>query len=106
MKYTYLRTDFPNGRSHILMRCLDSGDKELRHYLLVLSNKGKLWVDVFWPYDEECEKLTRSLTEGQFWHTFREWRLQGLVLGDNEKVAQVIARRQLNKKNKKKDSVI
>ncbi|NLM21096.1 MAG: hypothetical protein GX207_05035 [Peptococcaceae bacterium] len=98
MKYIYLRTDFPNNRSHILMRNIDSNNKELRHYILVLSNSGKLWVDVFWPYDEECEMHTRLISEDQFWHTFREWRLNGLVLGDNEKVAQVLARRQLHKK--------
>ena len=100
MKFIYLRTDFPSGLSHILMRNIDSKNYELRHYLLVLSHKGELWVDVFWPYDQECEMHTRLISESQFWHTFREWRLQGLDLGDNEKVAQVLARRQLHKRTK------
>lgn len=100
MKLTYLQTDFPNGTSHILMRNLDSTNLQLQHYVLVLSNRGKLWVDVFWPYDEESEKYTILISEQKFWHTFREWRLQGVVLGDSEKVAQILARRQLDKKKK------
>jgi len=98
MKFVYLRTDFPSGRSHILMREIGKKYTELRHYLLVLSNNGKLWVDVFWPENEDYEKYTRELSERQFWHTFREWRLQGLVLGDNEKVAYIWAKKHLAKK--------
>ncbi|HHV64738.1 MAG TPA: hypothetical protein GXX46_06680 [Peptococcaceae bacterium] len=98
MKLAYLQTDFPNGRSHILIRDLDSTNSELQHYVLVLSNNGKLWVDVFWPYDEEAEQYTYNISEQQFWRTFREWRLKGLVLGDNEKVAEIIARKHLNRK--------
>lgn len=100
MKLTYLQTDFPNGISHILMRNFNSPNPELQHYILVLTNKGKIWVDVFWPYDEESERYTRVIPEQEFWHTFRDWRLQGLVLGDSEKVAQILAQRQLNKKKK------
>ncbi len=98
MKVTFLQTDFPNGRSHILMRNIDTKNSELKHYILVLSNKGKIWVDVFWPHDEESERHTRVISEQKFWHTFRDWRLQGLVLGDNERVAQVLARKQLDRK--------
>ncbi len=100
MKLTYLQTNFPNDRSHILMRNIDSTNVQLHHYILVLSNKGKLWVDVFWPYDEESEKYTHQISEQQFWHNFRDWRLQGIVLGDSEKVAQILARRQLDRKKK------
>jgi hypothetical protein len=84
------------------MRNLDTVNEELQHYILVLSTSGKLWVDVFWPYDEESEQYTYSVSEQQFWRTFREWRLQGLVLGDSEKVAEILARKQLNKKKKDK----
>jgi hypothetical protein len=98
MKLIYLQTDFPNGRSHILIRNLDSTNVELLHYVLVLSNRGKLWVDVFWPYDDESERYTYSISEQQFWRTFREWRLQGLVLGDSSRVAEILARRQLERK--------
>jgi hypothetical protein len=100
MKLIYLQTDFPNGRSHILMRNLDTVTDELHHYILVLSSSGRLWVDVFWPYDEESEQYTFGITEQQFWRIFREWRLQGLVLGDNEKVAQILAQKQLKLKKK------
>ncbi len=100
MKLVYLQTDFPNGRSHILMRNLDSVNAELHHYILVLSSSGKLWVDVFWPYDEESEIYTYGVSEQQFWRTFREWRLQGLILGDNERVAEILARKHLNRKKK------
>lgn len=102
MRLIYLQTDFPNGRSHILMRNLASANVELQHFVLVLSNKGKLWVDVFWPYDEEYDRYTHSLSEQQFWHTFREWRLQGILLGDSEKVAEILARNQLEKKKSPK----
>jgi hypothetical protein len=98
MRVIYLQTDFPNGRSHILMRNTDTANAELHHYILVLSSKGKLWVDVFWPHDEESEKYTRNISEEQFWHTFREWRLNGLVLGDNGTVAKILARKHLDRK--------
>lgn len=100
MKLAYLQTDFPNGRSHILIRNLNSTNAELQHYILVLSSNGKLWVDVFWPYDDESEKYTYSITERQYWRTFREWRLQGLVLGDSGRVAEILARKQLALKKK------
>lgn len=100
MKLVYLQTDFPNGRSHILIRDLDSTTPELQHYILVLSNRGKLWVDVFWPYDDESEMYTDNISEQQFWRTFREWRLQGLVLGDSGKVAEILARKHLNRRKK------
>ena len=95
MKFVYLRTDFPGGRSHILMREADYSNSELCHYALVLSNSGTLWVDVFWPYDEESEQLTRKISEQNFWRIFREWRLSGLKLGDSEKVAAMLARKLL-----------
>ena len=98
LRFVYMRTDFPNGRSHILMRDIDSPNPELVHFILVLSNRGTLWVDVFWPYDEESEKLTYRISEQQFWQTFREWRLNGLKLGDNGQVAAVLAKRQLERK--------
>ncbi|MDA8227683.1 MAG: hypothetical protein M0T74_08260 [Desulfitobacterium hafniense] len=98
MKLVFMRTDFPTGRSHILIRDLESPNPELVHFVLVLTNKGTLWVDVFWPYDEESEKYTRRISELQFWQTFREWRLEGLTLGDSGRVAEILARRQLNKK--------
>lgn len=101
MKPVYLQTNFPNGRSHILIRDLDSSNAELRHYILVLSNKGTLWVDVFWPYDEEAEKYTYNVSEQQFWNTFREWRLEGLYLGDSCRVAEILARKHLERKKKK-----
>jgi hypothetical protein len=101
MKPNYLQTDFPNGRSHILIRNLDSTNTELLHYVLVLSNRGKLWVDVFWPYDDESERYTYSISEQQFWRTFREWRLQGLVLGDSSRVAEILAQKQLDLKKRK-----
>jgi len=102
MKLIYLQTDFPNGRSHILMRNLEPLNVELHHYILVLSSNGSLWVDVFWPYDEESEKYTFSVSEQQFWRTFRQWRLQGIALGDSEKVAQILARKHLNRKRNSK----
>lgn len=102
MKLVYLQTDFPNGRSHILIRNIESANSELYHYFLVLTNGGKLWVDIFWPYDEESEKYTNTISEKQFWRTFREWRLQGLVLGSNEKVAEILARKHLDKKKENK----
>jgi hypothetical protein len=77
------------------MRDADSPTPELNHFVLVLSSKGTLWVDVFWPYDEESERYTRRISEQQFWQSFREWRLKGLNFGDNERVAQVLAKRQL-----------
>ena len=106
MKFTYNRTDFPNGRVHILMRDCESPNPELIHFALVLSNKGTLWVDVFWPYDEESERYTRRISEHQFWLTFREWRLQGMLLGDNGKVAGMLAKKRLclSKKYREKDA--
>ena len=105
MKLTYIRTDFPNGRTHILMRDTEFPSQELVHFLLVLSNKGTLWVDVFWPYDEESERYTRRISEQQFWQTFREWRLQGILLGDNGKVAEMLARKRLARKTGAKDAL-
>lgn len=105
MKITYIRTDFPSGRSNLLMRDSESTNPELVHFLLVLSNKGTLWVDVFWPYDEESEGYTRRITEQQFWQTFREWRLQGIILGDNSKVAGMLARKRLSRKQREKDAL-
>lgn len=101
MKFNYLRTDFPNGRSHILMQDSESPNPELVHFVMVLSNKGTLWVDVFWPYDVESEKYTGKISEQQFWQTFREWRLQGIRLGDSGKVAEMLARRRLSRKREK-----
>ena len=105
MKLTYIRTDFPNGRTHILMRDSEFPNQELVHFLLVLSNKGTLWVDVFWPYDEESERYTRRISEQQFWQTFREWRLQGILLGDNGKVAEMLARKRLARKTGAKNAL-
>lgn len=104
MKLVYMRTDFPNGRSHILMRDSESTNPELVHFILVLSNKGTLWVDVFWPYDDEAEDYTRRISEQQFWQTFRDWRLQGILLGDSGKVAEMLARRRLSMKHQEKDA--
>lgn len=98
MRLIYIRTDFPNGRSHVLMRDTESIYPELVHFVMVLSNRGTLWVDVFWPYDQESEGYTSRISEQQFWQTFREWRLQGILLGDSEKVAKMLARRRLTKK--------
>lgn len=98
MRLTYLQTDFPNGRSHILLKNTEFSSTELVHFILVLSKSGRLWVDVFWPYDEDAENLTYSISEQQFWRLFREWRLNGLFLGDSEKVATVLAKKQLDKK--------
>ena len=97
MKPEYNRTDFPNGRSHILMRDLEFSNPELVHFVLVLTKKGTLWVDVFWPYDEEAEEHTYKISEQQFWQTFREWRLQGVILGDSSKVAELLAQKRLSK---------
>ncbi|AFQ44568.1 hypothetical protein [Desulfosporosinus meridiei] len=105
MKLSYIRTDFPNGRSHILMRDSESTNPELVHFLLVLSSNGTLWVDVFWPYDEESESYTHRISEQQFWQTFREWRLQGIFLGDNGKVANMLARKRLSRKQAHKESL-
>jgi len=99
-----MRTDFPNGRSHILMRDAESPNPELVHFILVLSNKGTLWVDVFWPYDEEAESYTRRISEQQFWQLFREWRLSGMAFGDNSKVAALLARKQLARKQKQENA--
>lgn len=96
MKLNYIRTDFPSGRSNILMRDSELSNLELVHFVLVLSNKGTLWVDVFWPYDEEFEGYTRRISEQQFWQTFREWRLQGILLGDSGKVAEMLARKRMS----------
>ncbi|HZW83714.1 MAG TPA: hypothetical protein VFF14_09905 [Candidatus Deferrimicrobium sp.] len=99
MKLQYLRTDFPgNTRSHILIKNMAYPNPELVHFVLVLSNKGTLWVDVFWPYDLEAEQYTRHISEPQFWETFRKWRLDGMKLGDSEKVANALARKQLEHK--------
>lgn len=100
MKFAHLRTDFPSGRSHILMRDIDYPNPELCHYTLVLSSTGTLWVDVFWPYDEEAESLTRKIPEQKFWQLFREWRLKGIKLGDSEKVAEMLARKLLAMKKR------
>ncbi|WP_206812283.1 hypothetical protein [Paradesulfitobacterium ferrireducens] len=104
MKLVYMRTDFPNGRSHILMRDVESPNPELVHFVLVLTNRGTMWVDVFWPYDEESERYTRRISEQQFWQTFRDWRLKGVVLGDSGKVAEILARRRLAKKIQEQDA--
>lgn len=104
MKLVYMRTDFPNGRSHILMRDAESPNPELVHFVLVLSNKGTLWVDVFWPFDEEAEGYTRRISEQQFWQTFREWRLRGMLLGDSGKVAEMLARKRLAHKKQEKNA--
>ncbi len=104
MKLIYIRTDFPNGRSHILMRDTESTNPELVHFVMVLSNKGTLWVDVFWPYDQESEEYTHRISEQQFWQTFREWRLQGILLGDSGKVAELLARKRLLKKRQENDA--
>jgi len=101
MKIDYLRTDFPNGRSHILMHDSESPIPELVHFMLVLSNKGTLWVDVFWPFDSESDKYTGRISEQQFWQTFREWRLQGILLGDSGKVAEMLAKKRLSRKREK-----
>ncbi|MDP4125370.1 MAG: hypothetical protein Q8912_00255 [Bacillota bacterium] len=102
MKLAYLQTDFPNGRTHILIHDYEFSNQELVHFLLVLSNKGTLWVDVFWPYDEESNRYTHRISEQQFWQTFREWRLQGILLGDNGKVAEMLARNHLGRKSRAK----
>ena len=104
MKLIYIRTDFPNGRSHILIRDTEFTYPELVHFVMVLSNKATLWVDVFWPYDQESEGYTHRISEHQFWQTFREWRLQGIRLGDSEKVAKLLARKRLSKKREEKDA--
>lgn len=101
MKIDYLRTDFPNGRSHILMHDSESPIPELVHFMLVLSNKGTLWVDVFWPFDSESDKYTGRISEQQFWQTFREWRLKGIFLGDSGKVAEMLAKKRLSRKREK-----
>lgn len=104
MKLVYNRTDFPSGRSHILIRDAEAPSPELVHFMLVLSNKGTLWVDVYWPYDEESERLTRRISEQQFWQTFREWRLKGMVLGDSGQVAELLARKRLARNRQEKDA--
>lgn len=104
MNFVYLKTDFPNGRSHILMRDSESPNSELFHYVLVLSNKGTMWVDVFWPYDEESEGYSHRISEQQFWQLFREWRLQGIVLGDSGRVAGSLAKKRLSKKRQEKNA--
>ena len=100
MNVTYLKTAFPNGQSRILMRNLDYPNSELHHYLLVLNDNGQLWVDVFWPHDEDHDPLTATLSEQQFWRIFREWRLSGLSLGDSNTVAEVFAQKQLSRRQK------
>ncbi|CAA7601514.1 Hypothetical protein DEACI_2181 [Acididesulfobacillus acetoxydans] len=95
MKPVYIRTDYPSGRSHLLLKVLDSPDPELNHFLLVLSRKGMLWVDVFWAYDAEAEHYSHTVAEQEFWHTFREWRLGGISLGNNETVAQFLSHKRL-----------
>ncbi|KLU61199.1 hypothetical protein CEB3_c24190 [Peptococcaceae bacterium CEB3] len=104
MKLVYNRTDFPSGRSHILIRDTEAPSPELVHFMLVLSNRGTLWVDVFWPYDEEAERFTRRISEQQFWQLFREWRLKGIVLGDNGRVAEMLARKRLAVPKQEKDA--
>lgn len=96
MKLRYLRTDFPNSdRSHILIRDMSYPNPELVHFVMVLSNRGTLWVDVFWPFDLDAERHTRHISEEQFWETFRKWRLDGMKLGDSEVVANALARKQM-----------
>ena len=102
MKLAYVRTDFPGGLSHIILKNNDFTFPELVHFVLVLSNKGTLWVDVFWPYDEQSEEYTYRISEQQFWQLFREWRLQGMVLGDSERVAEIMAKKLLSKKQREK----
>ena len=104
MKLEYIRTDFPDGRSHIILKNTEFTFPELVHFVMVLSNKGTLWVDVFWPYDEESEAYTYRISEQQFWQIFREWRLQGVVLGDTERVAEIMAKKLLSKKKRKKEA--
>ena len=93
----YLKTVFPNGRSRIMMRNLDDPNTELHHFILVLDDHGQLWVDVFWPIDEDNEPLTAILSEKQFWRIFREWRLSGLSMGDSSAVAEVFAQKQMRR---------
>lgn len=102
MKLVYAKTDFPDGRSNILIRNLSASNPELCHYILFLTSKGKLWIDVFWPVDEESEKYTTRISEDKFWHTFRQWRLNGIELGSNEKIAEMFAQQHLNKKMQSK----
>ncbi|MCL1917349.1 MAG: hypothetical protein FWG14_03380 [Peptococcaceae bacterium] len=97
MNLSYLKTNFPNGRSRILMRNLDDANTELHHFIFVLDDHGQLWVDVFWPIDEDAEPYTASLTEKQFWRIFREWRLSGISLGDNSVIAEVFAQKQMDR---------
>ncbi|MHB1651182.1 MAG: hypothetical protein ACYCVD_01735 [Desulfitobacteriaceae bacterium] len=104
MKLIYMRTDFPSGRSHILIRDTEAPNPELVHFMLVLSNKGTLWVDVFWPFDEEAERFTRRISEQQFWQTFREWRLKGMILGDSGRVAEILARKRLARTRQEKNA--
>jgi len=105
MKLQHLRTDFPDqARSHILIRDMSYPNPELVHFVLVLSNKGTLWVDVFWPFDMDAEKYTRRISEQQFWETFRRWRLDGLKLGNSEAVANALARKQMEARASKKDA--
>lgn len=66
MRLHFLQTNFPSGRSHILMRNADHSNTELYHYIMVLSNRGELWVDVFWPLDEESEKKHSAFQNSNF----------------------------------------
>lgn len=93
MKKVYMRSDFPGGRSHVLMCDAESHNPELVHFILILSNTGTLWVDVFWPYDEEA--YTQVITKQQFWQIFREWRSSGMSIGDSNKVAERLSRKYL-----------
>lgn len=77
MKTVYMRTDFSSGRSHIFVRDQVSPPSEHVH----------------------AEHLTRAISEQDFWQTFREWRLGGLTLGDNERIAQMLARKRLAPEN-------
>jgi hypothetical protein len=97
MKLTYKYIELSDGLSHIVMEDSESPNPELVHYVLVLSNKGTLWVDVFWPLDEEADRSSRRISEQQFWQTFREWRLRGIVMGDSSEVAEMFSRRRLAK---------
>ncbi|KLU63335.1 hypothetical protein CEB3_c03150 [Peptococcaceae bacterium CEB3] len=92
----YLRSEFPSGRSNILMSDGKAHNSELFHFVLVLSDNGVLWVDVFWPYDEDI--YTWAISEREFWETFREWRLRGLSLGDSGRVAEKLAHKCLSRK--------
>ena len=101
----YLKTVFPDGHSRILMRNLDDPSTELHHFILVLDDHGQMWVDVFWPIDEDNEMFTTFLSEKQFWRIFREWRLSGLSLGDSGIIAEVFAQKQMRRQRQQQMSM-